>query len=124
MKKKKKKAITLIEIMIVILLIGIIGGTLAFNMRGSLDEGKVFKTEQNITRLHDILMLEYARGNGSLDEVKSNAPKIVKSSPLAKGDSILKDGWNQPLSIQVDKSSEELIIKSSKLDAYKAKKSR
>ena len=61
--KIKKRFITLIEIMIVILLIGLIGGALAFNMRGSIDEGKAFKSEQNISRLHDVLMMEYANGN-------------------------------------------------------------
>ncbi len=61
----KKQAITLIEIMIVILLIGLIGGTLAYNMRGSLDKGKEFKTEQNKSKLYDVLMLEYAKGEKS-----------------------------------------------------------
>ncbi len=59
---------TLIEIMIVILLIGMIGGALAFNMRGSMDEGKKFKTRQNIARVYDILMMEHAEGT-SLEEV-------------------------------------------------------
>ena len=44
-KKKKQYALTLIEIMIVIVLIGLIGSVIGANMKGSLDEGKAFKTK-------------------------------------------------------------------------------
>lgn len=39
--KRKKQSITLVEMMVVITLIGIIGGALAFNMRGSLQKGNL-----------------------------------------------------------------------------------
>lgn len=120
--KKRKKSITLIEIMIVILLIGLIGGALAFNMRGSIDEGKAFKTEQNISRLQDILMLEYAKGDISLNEIKNNYVDIVKSSPLGKGNSLLKGGWNEDLIVSVDEEREEIKIVSQKLNEYRNKK--
>ncbi len=97
MKKKKKHSITLIEIMIVILLIGLIGGALAYNMSGRRDKGNSFKTEQNLSRLHDILMLEYATGTKTLAEIISDKRVIVKDSPLAPKDvdAMLKDGWGQ-----------------------------
>ena len=39
---RKKRAITLLEIMIVILLIGLIGGVVSYNLKGTLDKGKAF----------------------------------------------------------------------------------
>ena len=114
-RKRIKRAITLIEIMVVILLIGLIGGALAFNMHGSLDKGKVFKTEQNIARVHDILMLEYAQGNRSLQEVITQREDILRASPLLKnGASFLKDGWGNDLIVQATPEG-DLSVSSSRL---------
>lgn len=120
--KRKERSITLIEIMIVILLIGLIGGALAFNMRGSIDEGKAFKSEQNISRLHDVLMMEYANGTQSLKEIYDNHLSIVQTSPFSTGSSILKGGWNEALRIAIDVDNDELIVFSDRLEAYRAKK--
>lgn len=116
----KKRAVTLIEIMIVILLIGLIGGALAFNMRGSLDQGKVFKTEQTQTRIHDILMLEAARGDASLEEIAQNWKTIVSDSPLIKqGSDFTRDAWHRALEVKV--VDDEIIVQSPGLDKYHKK---
>lgn len=113
MKKRTKRSVTLIEIMIVILLIGMIGGALAFNMRGSVDEGKKFKTLQNIARVNDILMMEHAEGK-SLDEVVRDRVNILKKSPLVKGgDKLLKDAWGNDLIIVIE--NDDLKITSPRL---------
>lgn len=102
-KRAKKRAVTLVEIMIVILLIGLIGGALAFNMRGSVDKGRSFKTEQNISRVYDALMLEYAKGEKSIDQIISNADSILSSSPMIKNPaSVKKDAWGEELKIEPD----------------------
>jgi type II secretory pathway pseudopilin PulG len=112
-KKNRKRSVTLIEIMIVILLIGLIGGALAFNMRGSMDKGKLFKTEQNCARVYDALMMEYAKGEKSLDEIVEDKERILENSPLVKGGKkILKDAWGNDLTIVV--SGDELQIFSAK----------
>ena len=56
---RKKNFLTLLEIMIVIALITIIGGVLGYNMKGSLEKGKAFKTEQAIKQIDDILSVQY-----------------------------------------------------------------
>ncbi len=100
-KKRKKRAVTLIEIMIVILLIGLIGGALAFNMRGSVDKGKIFKTEQNCARVYDALMMASAIGEFDCEKDCNDPDKIkatLKSSQLIKDvDKVLVDGWGKPL---------------------------
>jgi len=121
--RKGRRAITLIEIMIVIFLIGIIGGTLAFNMRGSMDQGRAFKTEQTINRVHDILMIEYASTEKDLPEIAKNWQEIIKSSPLVnnQGKDLLTDGWKKELKVEVDTSSEDLVVSSQKLSSFKKK---
>ncbi len=117
---KKKRAITLIEIMIVILLIGIIGGTLAFNMRGSMDQGRAFKTEQNMVRIYDILMLHSAQTGEEMSQLCQHWEGCVKESPMVKdAGELCKDGWKQPFSVKA--KGDDLEIRSKKLDAFKAK---
>lgn len=123
--KRKKRAVTLIEIMIVILLIGMIGGALAFNMRGSMDKGRVFKSEQNATRVYDALMMEYAQGELFLPEIIENKEEILNKSPFLKeGAKLLSDGWGQQLSIEIQE--DDLIVYSAKAksweDAHKTTK--
>lgn len=102
-KRRKKRAVTLIEIMIVILLIGLIGGALAFNMRGSMDKGKEFKTEQNCARVYDALMIAYAAGEFNLEDYDNLAKvqQVLENSPMIKdATKTLKDGWGVNLIIQ------------------------
>lgn len=123
-KRRKKQAVTLIEIMIVILLIGLIGGALAYNMLGSLDEGRAFKTRQNIEKLHDVLMLEYATGSKDLDAVVNDWQEVVKKSPLVSKkhqNDLIMDGWKKTFTVtkQVDG---DIVVESDGLRAYDAKK--
>lgn len=118
--KQRKRAVTLIEIMIVILLIGIIGGALAFNMRGSLDKGKVFKTQTTQARVYDILMLKASEEDLTMEEVAENWVSHVKTSPLVKkGTDLTRDGWNQKISVRV--VDEEIDVYSPGLANYKKK---
>lgn len=126
MKRKKKRAVTLIEIMIVIVIIGIVGGALAFNMRGSLDEGKIFKTRQNISRVEDILTMALVQGELTTMDVADPKkwPVVVMRSPLAKSKEILTDGWNQQLEVIYDSTQDKVTASSQKLTAVEAKHAR
>ena len=53
----KKRALTLIEIMIVIFLITLITGAIGYNMKGSMDKGKEFRTKQAKAQLHDLRLI-------------------------------------------------------------------
>lgn len=119
----KKRAITLIEIMIVIFLIGIIGGTLAFNMRGSMDQGRAFKTEQTIARVHNILMLECASSDKELNQVVKEWKKVLEHSPLVKnkGKDLITDGWNKPLKVQLSPEGDDLVISSDRYETFRKK---
>jgi hypothetical protein len=114
--KKKKRSVTLIEIMIVIMLIGLIGGALAFNMRGSVDKGKIFKSEQNAARVYDALMMASAMGDFKLDDcadMQKVKAALEKSVIIKDVDKVLVDGWGIALIIQ--KKNDDLEVYSAKV---------
>lgn len=108
--KRKRHPITLLEVMIVVLLIGLIGGVLSYNLKGTMDRGKKFRTEQGIARLQEILELEIER-RGDIDVAqlaglanKEYVKNIVVNSgfiPPNKIDEFLLDGWKMPYNITV-----------------------
>ncbi len=122
--QKKKHPITLIEIMIVIFLIGLIGSVLGYNMKGSLEEGKAFKTEQAINQIHDLLLLEVAKGV-PIDQVVLDPETHLKNSGFVKNvKNLLKDGWGGAYDMRVMRNHQDIVIKSKNLDRHHAKKGR
>ena len=117
-KKKKKRAVTLIEIMIVIMLISLIGGALAFNMRGSMDQGRAFKTDQNIARVRDILLMADVDGDLSTDDIVTGWRNIVGKSSLVDASKVIVDGWNQPLNV-VKNDDNDIVVTSDRLSKYR-----
>jgi type II secretory pathway pseudopilin PulG len=112
--KSKKRPVTLIEIMIVIVLIGLIGGVVAYNMRGSLEEGKLFKTRQGGAQVYNILMLEVAKGR-PINDVAAHWTEVLEQSTLAKNPKELsRDGWGQPYRVAVADDGRDLCVTSEK----------
>ncbi|MBS0635424.1 MAG: type II secretion system protein [Verrucomicrobia bacterium] len=110
--KRKKRAVTLIEMIVVMLLIATIAGALAYNYNASLAEGKAFKTKEGISRIKTILALALAEDTelnpSSLD---STWQQYVKNSPLAgKSDDLLKDGWGKPYEVHFEEVNGEQVI--------------
>ncbi len=129
--KRKRHPITLLEIMIVILLIGLIGGVVSYNLKGTLDRGKKFRSEEGISRLQNILNLEIAQGAVTVDQLTgADNLKAVRDCVENSGfipkkdlDHFLKDGWNEPYLITKDpESAQEVKVSSPRLDQYNASK--
>ncbi len=125
--RRKKNVMTLLEIMIVIFLIGLIGSVIGVNVKGSLEEGKAFKTKQGMEQIKEILLLEIDKG-AKLANVISKPEYYLKRSGFCKEPAkLLKDGWGVPYIISEDPSEEaESIIKveSQSLSTYNAKKNK
>lgn len=103
MKKIKKRALTLIEIMVVIALIGIIGSVLGVNMKKSMDKAKTFKAKAHAQKIEDALNIYYAENSESPEDIIANAPMILRESGLFKDDKdVLKDAWGKPIEIVFD----------------------
>ncbi len=114
-KKLRRRFLTLIEIMIVIALITLIGGVLLYNLRGSLDEGRAFKTEQAIERITNILELEVAKGKVAMLDFqdRSSWESVIRKSPLVRdAGELLKDGWGVPFDLDVDEGRVRVVSQS------------
>jgi len=116
--KLKKRYITLIEIMIVMFLIALITGVIAFNYRGSLDEGKAFKTKAAIDKLETILNLKVSEDPSFQDSITSEWQNVIKHSPLvSNANALLKDGWGGDYTVTLE-SGGAVRVRSQKYEDY------
>jgi len=117
MKKKEKRCITLIEMMIVMFLIALITGVIAYNYRGVLDEGKAFKTQTAMNKLETILNLAIAENPDIMDNFEGNWLKAVERSPLVKNArEITRDGWGRAFDVSLEDG--KVIIRSERYEEY------
>lgn len=117
---KKKKAFTLLEIMIVIFLIGLIGSVVGYNMKGSLEEGKAFKTKQAREKLREILELEIAKGSDPERVVQDPKSFLHASGLVNKPEKMILDGWGEKFDVTL--TNGEVKISSKKFETFKNKK--
>ena len=118
----QKRMITLIEIMIVMFLIALITGVLAYNYQGSLEEGKVFKTKVGMERVETILNLAVSQNPNLLENISSNWKGIIESSPLVQNPKDLeRDGWGYEYRVEKDPEGKIIVI-SEGLRNYEQKK--
>lgn len=113
----KRRCITLIEIMIVMFLIALIAGVITYNYRGSLDEGKAFKTKAAIDKIETILNLSVAEDPRLMDHIDSDWKKVIQASPLVKNpDDLTKDGWGNEFRVSSDNNV--ITVYSEKFNEY------
>lgn len=111
---RRKHPLTLIEIMIAIAIITLIGGVVGFNMTKVLERGKKFRTERAIDQVKEIVMLESVNKGYSLQYAVDNWQQIVRDSGYGKqADSLLVDGWGDPLTVK--RKGEEIEVTSKHL---------
>lgn len=106
-----RKRMTLIEILIVMAIIAMIGGALAYNYRGSLDKGKAFKSKQGIEKIESILTLMIAEDPSVIHEVENNWVDVIRNSPLiGKPNELIKDGWGYEYEVIMDSNGDIEVI--------------
>lgn len=111
MKKQTKRSFTLLEIMIVIFLIGLIGSVIGYNMKGSLEKGKAFRTEQAMRQIDDALSLLLAEGRATKEEIQTDLAKSLEKTGLfKKPEEIAKDGWGAPFDVTVEQDGTISIV--------------
>lgn len=122
--KRKKRSVTLIEMIVVMLLIATITGALAYNYNASLNDGKAFKTKEGRSRIETILTLYMAENpTKPPSDVQSDWEKLIKDSPLVgKGADLTHDGWGKKYGVAVDSSTGEVKVTSQGLEEYEAKR--
>lgn len=111
------------EIMIVIFLIGLIAGAIGYNMRGSLNEGRAFRTQTASEQIRDILLLEVAKGNVSLKEAVNQPELCLKASGMVRDPAkLLKDGWGVPF--RITEGHADIVVHSDQLRLFEQAKHR
>lgn len=122
----QKRFITLVEMMIVMFLIAMITGVIAYNYSGSLEEGKAFKTKAGIEKIKTILALESS--DADLESAKDGWQALVRKSPLVQNaDELLKDGWGGEYDVRVEEDPNEgkmIVVSSKKYEEYTKKKNK
>jgi general secretion pathway protein G len=120
-KKSTKRALTLLEIMIVIFLITLITGTIGYNMKGTLDRGRAFRTEQAKEQLHDLLLICVEEREKPEDVAKYPARFIQKYNLAKSSEKIVKDGWGADFQIRHNPTTHDFEIDSPAYQRYKDK---
>lgn len=115
----QKRFVTLIEMMIVMFLIAVITGVIAYNYRGSLDEGKAFKTRTAIEKVQTILNLEVAKNPQLAGSIGSEWENYIVSSPLVHDPkSLIYDGWGEKYQVSVDAETGGVVVTSRRYEEY------
>lgn len=118
--KLKRRFVTLIEMMIVMFLIALITGVIAYNYRGSLDEGKAFKTKAGIEKLETILNLEVSKNPQIANQITSKWQEIILTSPLVHDPkSLIRDGWGEEYQVNVDDDG-AIRVSSKRFEEYRS----
>ncbi len=118
-KVARRQFVTLIEMMIVMFLIALITGVVAYNYRGTLDEGKAFKTKAGIEKIENILSLAMADDPSLGGDWK----EVIRRSPLVQNpDALIKDGWGVEYTVAVNPDTGRVEVSSQKLEAYQNSK--
>lgn len=123
----KKRAITLLEVMIVILLIGLIGGVVSYNLKGTLDKGKYFRSKEGAQKLEDILNLELQMSGKDAHTFISSKPEnldnviecVTNSGLVSNPAQFVKDGWGEPYTISY-RTGNTVEVQSTRANNYEA----
>lgn len=118
---KKRRYVTLVEMMIVMFLIAMITGVIAYNYTGGLEEGKAFKTKTGMDKIHTILDLHLVAHQEDRNSLSHQWENVVRQSQLVKNpEELMKDGWGNKYEVSFGEN-DEITIKSKRYDDYQAK---
>lgn len=120
MHKIQRRFVTLIEMMIVMFLIALITGVIAYNYRGTLDEGKAFKTKTGIEKIETILNLEVSKNPQLANQIQNEWQNVIRASPLVHDpNALIKDGWGEDYQVGIDSETGAVQVYSRKFEEYK-----
>lgn len=115
--KTVKRYVTLIEMMIVMFLIAMIIGVVAYNYQSTLEEGKAFKTKTAKEKLATVLTIAISNNPNIVENLETNWREEVRKSPLVQNSNdLIKDGWGQEFTVNYENG--RVIIRSSRYEEY------
>lgn len=100
-KKRGRRSLTLIEVMVVLFLITLVISVLTYSMRGSMDKGRAFKTEQRKRQISQMLLMSDANPNSG--DITGDVPDMLRRTGLVSNpDDFLLDGWGNRMTVEYD----------------------
>ncbi len=116
-KKKAKKGLTLIEVMVVMMILGLITGLFMRNTTGRLEEGKAFRTEQGSRQVQEVLAMQIAMGIDK-ETIVSRPDEVLKAGRIfTDPKAMLKDGWGNQYTIEIA-DDDEVYVRSDRFLQY------
>jgi type II secretory pathway pseudopilin PulG len=107
----KRFYLSLVEIMIAMLIIGLITAALAKNGMGFLNSGKQFTTEQRRKNLEDILILETQQSPRRMQSIEDDWKDIIEHSPyVSNPDQYIYDAWDNEFIVSYDNENKKIIV--------------
>lgn len=114
----RRSAMTLIEIVVVMFFVTLISGVLAYNIKGSINEGKAFETLETMKQVEQLLDLSLIQNPSFAESIEDHWQELISQHPLVKHPKkLLKDAWGQPFEVSYDEE-EGLSIYSAPYEAY------
>lgn len=112
---KKRKGMTLIELMIVVVIIGIVFAYAFVNAGANTEKAKQARTTEDIAAITSAVAMYVAEigdvakalGTGGLGNI---AETKVLDKKLSKPLGDMKDGWGAPYSVTVDATNKKVVI--------------
>ncbi len=109
--KRLKRAITLIEMIVVLMILTMITGALAYNYKKSIDEGKKFKATEMTARIKTLVEIAIAEGRITRNNIATEWEKEVVKSPLIQSsEKFLKDAKEMKFVVSAgDETAEDTL---------------
>ncbi len=104
---------TLLEIMIVIVLIGVISSIVGINVKGSMDKAKKSQAQLTAEKIKNALTYAVTAEGKNLSEVVKNPKESLNDNPFVMKkdvDKILVDPWGVPY--KIEEKDGEIIVES------------
>jgi len=93
--RRKQRGMTLIEIMVVVIIIGLIGTAVAVNVIGQLNEAKVRTARTDLAKIADALD-QYKMMRNNYPSTEEGLDVLIREKFLkANKDGKIKDPWNK-----------------------------
>lgn len=80
------------ELMVVVVIIGLVTSVIAYNVKGSLDRGRAFKTDEALNKIEDVITV--AIPSSQIEKlVKDPSGSLAETGLLKNSKHTVADGW-------------------------------
>lgn len=104
--QKKQKGLTLVEMMVVIVILGLVSGLIFVMVAPALDQSKVSTTETQIKQLQNSLDMYLLTEGGEYPSESEGLAALVEAGVLPK---VPQDAWNNDFIYRRDGRSYEIV---------------